>query len=241
MMKGIIFDFDQTLVDSADGFRSAEKLAQQYIFEFLGLESRDDFLSHYRAIRYKFKGSSNFARKSMWKEVIAFYKSDYDHSLLDKWESIYWDKVREHTRPFPETLRVLEMLSGIYSLAVITNTQGGESPGKHRINDFHQLRNFFETVIIAGEYDIPPKPHSMPFEICVDRLGMEKDRVTFVGDDWHADIQGALNSGISAIWLKHHSTERNWPAVDTTVPVITSLDELKDLNLIMEGKTRRTC
>ena len=29
MIKAIIFDFGQTLVDSADGFRSAEKIAKE--------------------------------------------------------------------------------------------------------------------------------------------------------------------------------------------------------------------
>lgn len=44
LTKAVIFDFGQTLVDSADGFRTAEKEAETRIFEDLGMESWPEFL-----------------------------------------------------------------------------------------------------------------------------------------------------------------------------------------------------
>jgi hypothetical protein len=32
------------------------------------------------------------------------------------------------------------------------------------------------------------------------------------------------------VWLKHFSVRRNWPQVQTSVPVITSLKQLLDLD-----------
>ena len=48
MVKAVIFDFGQTLVDSADGFRAAEREAQDRIFAALEGVERDRFIDVYR-------------------------------------------------------------------------------------------------------------------------------------------------------------------------------------------------
>ena len=35
--------------------------------------------------------------------------------------------------------------------------------------------------------------------------------------------------GIQPVWLQHHSVKRNWPDVETEIPIITRLDELAEL------------
>jgi len=231
MIKAVIFDFGQTLVDSSTGFRKAEKQAQRAIFKDLGLASWEDFIDPYREVRTRFKGMSNFSRIAMWKEVYTFHGHNYDEKILKKWENAYWDEVKNGTKLFPEVLSVLESLAPKYELAVITNTEGQTDQDEHRINRFPRLLKYFKTILIAGESGIPPKPDPKPFQICLDNLGLGKEQVVFVGDDWHIDIQGANNFGVSAIWLKHHSVPRKWPKVSTAVPVIASLEELTELDL----------
>ncbi len=46
MIKAILFDFGQTLVDSSDGFRQAEKDAQAVIFQDLEITDHDAFKHH---------------------------------------------------------------------------------------------------------------------------------------------------------------------------------------------------
>ena len=41
MIKAVIFDFGQTLVNSADGFRTAEKQAQDKLFKIPGSSVRE--------------------------------------------------------------------------------------------------------------------------------------------------------------------------------------------------------
>jgi FMN phosphatase YigB (HAD superfamily) len=69
MLKAVLFDFSQTLVDAANGFRAAEKEAQARIFSDLSLTSWENFLSSYRRIRKEFHEKSMFSRKSLWEEV----------------------------------------------------------------------------------------------------------------------------------------------------------------------------
>ncbi len=232
MIKGIIFDFGQTLVDSSRGFKVAEKQVQKNIYSDLNLTLWEDFIYNYRRIRKSCKGDFNFSRRSMWKKIYTLYRSKWDEELLITWEHQYWEKVKYFTKPFPETVHTLAKLNEKYILAVITNTQGQVISDSHRIADFPDFERIFKTIIIAGEPGIPPKPDPMPFRICLEKLGLRKEQVVFVGDDWHIDIVGSMRAGLNAVWLKHHLVKRNWPEVNQSVPVITSIDQLPDLPIM---------
>jgi HAD superfamily hydrolase (TIGR01549 family) len=229
MIKAIIFDFGQTLVDSANGFRRAEKQAQDQLFKDLSLTLKDEFLENYRKIRKQFHDQSNFSRKSIWNEVYFYHCLSADPDLLEKWESEYWDTVKANTKIFPETIQVLETLNTRYDVALITNTQGQKNVGTHRISQFPELEKYFKVIIVAGEGGIKPKPNPEPFRLCLEELGLDPSEAVYVGDDNRIDICGAEEAGLHAIWIKHHLVKRNWPEVKTTVPVISSLAELLEL------------
>jgi len=233
MLKAVIFDFGQTLVDSADGFRTAEKEAQGKIFTHLGLSLRDDFLANYRRIRKTFHDRSNFSRNLIWHEIYHYYCLTPDPNLIEKWETEYWETVKAHTTLFPEAENVLQALSRLYKVALISNTQGQRATGTHRLSQFPDLETFFEVIIIAGEGDIPPKPAPEPFRLCLEKLQIAAAEAVFVGDDWRIDICGARDAGLHPVWLKHHSVRRNWPTKENSVPTITSLEQLLDLKKIL--------
>ncbi len=233
MIKAVLFDFGQTLVDSATGFRTAEKEAQARIFSDLSLTSWDTFLSNYRRIRKEFHAKSLFSRKSIWEEVYFYYCLAPDLTRLETWENRYWETVKAHTTLFPESGPVLEILNSRYKLALITNTQGQQTGKTHRISQFSNLERFFKVIIVAGEGEVPPKPDRGPFRLCLERLDVIPDEAVYVGDDWRIDICGAKDVGLQPIWLQHHSVNRNWPAVETSVPIITSLEQLLDLEHVL--------
>jgi HAD superfamily hydrolase (TIGR01549 family) len=229
MIKAIIFDFGQTLVDSADGFRRAEKQAQDRLFKDLSLTLKDEFLEIYRKIRKQFHEQSNFSRKSLWNEVYFYHCLSADPDLLEKWESEYWDTVKANTKIFSETIQVLETLNTRYDVALITNTQGQKNVGTHRISQFPELEKYFKVIIVAGEGGIKPKPSLEPFRLCLEELGLDPSEAVYVGDDYRIDICGAGDAGLHPVWLKHYSVKRNWPDVEATAPVISSLVELLEL------------
>jgi len=113
---------------------------------------------------------------------------------------------------------------------LITNTQGQKTTGTHRISLFPELEKFFHVIIVAGENEIPPKPDAEPFRLCLKKLNIEADQAVYVGDDYRIDICGALDAGLHPVWLKHSSVQRNWPEVQASVPVISSLKQLLDLD-----------
>ncbi len=231
MKKAILFDFGQTLADSADGFRYAEKEAQLELFSYLGAASRDKFLSTYRSIRKSFHDRSVFSRKAMWKIVCHEHGVSPDHLFLEQTESRYWETVEEKTSLFPETMQVIEQLSKRFRLGLVTNTQGKLS-GAHRIARFPFLEHTFEKIIVAGESGIPPKPHSAPFHLCLEALAISPLEAIYVGDDPRIDVLGAKSAGIDPIWIKHRSIVRSWPDIEVHCPIIFSLDELPGLDIL---------
>lgn len=45
------------------------------------------------------------------------------------------------------------------------------------------------------------KPHAEHFEACLQKLGMDADRVAHVGDSLHHDIVGANAAGIASVFI----------------------------------------
>ena len=77
MIKAVIFDFGQTLVNSAYGFRTAEKEAQDKLFKNLGLTVRDDFMAIYRRYimkppRLESKAKGNFVFDDAYTLIMLF-------------------------------------------------------------------------------------------------------------------------------------------------------------------------
>ena len=233
MIKAVLFDFGQTLVDSANGFRRAEKEAQEKLFKDLSLTLKDEFLENYRRIRKQFHDRSNFSRKEIWNEVYYYHCLKADLDLLERWENEYWDTVKANTNLFPEAENVLEVLNSQYEVALITNTQGQKRVGTHRISQFPELDKYFKVVIVAGEEGIPTKPDPRPFRICLQELEIDASQAVYVGDDYRIDVCGALEAGLHPVWIKHQLVKRNWPDVETEVPIITRLDELLHLDKLL--------
>ncbi len=233
MLKAVIFDFGQTLVDSANGFRAAEKEVQGKIFSDLSsiseIGSRETFLDVYRLFRKKNHDESIFSRVAIWQAVYRHYNAEPDLRRFENWETSYWEKVKSETKIFPETQQVLSNLSANYRLALITNTQGQKTTETHRLSQYPELEKFFEVIIVAGEGGVPPKPDPEPFRLCLKNLGLTNSGAVYVGDDFRIDICGAKDAGLHPIWIKHHLVKRNWPEVETAVPIISSLDKLLEL------------
>jgi HAD superfamily hydrolase (TIGR01549 family) len=157
-----------------------------------------------------------------------------DARLLETWETEYWETVKANSIIFPETIKVLNHLSSKYQLGLITNTQGQQRSGTHRISRFPELEKYFKVITIAGENGIAPKPDPRPFRLCLEGLNVKPFEAIYVGDDYRIDVCGARDAGLHAIWIKHHSVKRSWPDVETSAPIITRLDQLLDLERMLK-------
>ena len=230
MTRAVIFDFGQTLVDSADGFRTAESEAQERMLAALDGVERARFIDVYRRVRKAHHERAMLSRVDTWRAVCDTLHRRIDEQRLIAWEDEYWKRVNGLSREFPETRTTLKALRETHRLALISNTQGQAGGDAHRLREFPDLERAFECIVIAGETGIPAKPHPQPFIRCVRQMKLDPGDCFYVGDDYEFDVRGSRAVGMKPIWLKHRSVRRKWPdVVDTDVPVITSLDELPAL------------
>ena len=201
------------------------------MFANLGLTVREDFLTIYRRLRKEFHGRSDFSRNSLWREVFYYYCLAPETGQLEKWEAEYWETVKAHTTIFPEAEEVLESLSARYEMALITNTQGQQTTGTHRLSLFPELEKFFRVIIVAGENEIPPKPDREPFRLCLEKLKIPPAR-RFTWEMTIVSIFAAHGTRFAPGLAEAPCVHRNWPEVQTSVPVITDLKQLLDLDNI---------
>ena len=64
----------------------------------------------------------------------------------------------------------------------------------------HGLLDYFPTCRVAAADVGILKPHPRIFEQALDMLGAAPQEAVFVGDNWHADIEGAQALGMRTVW-----------------------------------------
>lgn len=84
----------------------------------------------------------------------------------------------------------------------------------------------FATVTYSQEAGVE-KPGRGIFELALERAGCAAERATFVGDTWSADIVGAREAGLRAIWLdrERSSPQRPGPRIEDLTGLVLALIE----------------
>src|SRR5690606_4608415 len=116
------------------------------------------------------------------------------------WEE-YIELLPQYNNLFEGTVEVSEYLKPKYSLHIITN--GVQETGKLKNADiFH----YFDTITNA-EMAGCKKPDSRIFEYALKAAKAEKKHSVMIGDCIEADVQGALNCGLDAIYFNENKLE----------------------------------
>ncbi|MEI7734368.1 MAG: YjjG family noncanonical pyrimidine nucleotidase [Ferruginibacter sp.] len=101
---------------------------------------------------------------------------------------------------FPHTIEILEYLKAKgYSLHLITN--GFEKTQWSKINN-SGLAQYF-THMITSEASNSLKPKKEIFEYALNKTGALLPESLMLGDNLDADIQGAINAGMDAVFVNH--------------------------------------
>lgn len=140
-----------------------------------------------------------------------------------------FDAFVETIRVTPDVFDLLDVLREDYRLALISNY-----PCPHAIHESLKrigLFRYFESIVISGEVGYI-KPHPLPFRVVCEEMMLKPEQALFVGDNWRADIQGAKQAGMQAVWLTRWANPEGFePAPGDAEPdaVIEHLDQLPSL------------
>jgi HAD superfamily hydrolase (TIGR01662 family) len=122
------------------------------------------------------------------------------------------------------TLRALRQMG--YRLAIVSNAADDENT--QVLVDKLGARHYLEFVLSSAAQGVR-KPNPQIFLTALERLGTIPERAAMVGDTLGADILGAHNAGIFAIWVTRRAdTAANRAHADTIRPD-AQLDNLSEL------------
>ena len=126
-----------------------------------------------------------------------------------------------------DTISTLDQLKADgYRLGMITNAANPDNA--NRLIDRCGLRPYFEVILISAVEKIR-KPDTRIYSRAISRFDLPPSSFVMVGDTLTADILGAQNAGMRAIWINRRADrEENQSVADRIVPdaVIETLAQL---------------
>jgi HAD superfamily hydrolase (TIGR01662 family) len=144
---------------------------------------------------------------------------------------------QQHWRPEEDALPTLEALRQMgYRLALISNA--ADDANTQALVDKLGARRYFEFVLSSAAQGVR-KPNPRIFHAALARLGAPPARAAMVGDTLGADILGARNAGVFAIWITRRAdTPANRAHADTIRPdaQVSRLSELPELLRRLEAE-----
>lgn len=115
----------------------------------------------------------------------------------------YIEYLPKYNHLFEGTHEILEYLKSKYKLHIITNGFNVIQDNKMKnSNIFH----YFDTITNSENAGFK-KPNPQIFHYALDVAKSSKESSIMIGDNFEADIQGALNVGIDAIMFNEHNIE----------------------------------
>ncbi|MBN2126527.1 MAG: HAD-IA family hydrolase, partial [Deltaproteobacteria bacterium] len=112
----------------------------------------------------------------------------------------YFSAFYDNCRLIPGTTETLGILKGRYRIGLLSNFT--HAPAAREILDRVGLTPLFDAILISGELGYR-KPHPLVFDTLVERMGVDRERILFVGDDPEPDIQGASRAGLQPVWISY--------------------------------------
>jgi len=96
-----------------------------------------------------------------------------------------------------------------------------------------RLYEYFDTVVFSWQVKWK-KPHPRIFQIALDRLKVKPEESIMVGDSLRADVKGAKNIGMTAVWINRSGNVVNVNELDVKPDYI--IKSLKELEKIIRRK-----
>lgn len=218
MIKAVIFDMDNTIMDRHGGLKLYS--AAQYRRWFTSLPQVTE-----AAYRDRFVELDNNGR--LWKDKV-YQQLLAEFNLTNvSWQTLL-DEYINTFRHFCHPLPGLHNMIGAFQakdirLAVITN---GPYPFQRHNFEAMGVNESFEFVMVSEQESIR-KPDPAIFQRALTRLNLSPHEAVYVGDNPVADIDGAHSAGMKAIF-RPSVYWATCPAADAVCKHLETLPEIID-------------
>jgi putative hydrolase of the HAD superfamily len=199
MIKAVIFDLDNTLVDFMKMKAEAIDAAIRAMLD-AGLElSHDEVKNRIDAI-YKEKGIEfQYVFDSLLSDIF----DKVNHKILAAGVVAYRRAREAALVPYPHVyITLYELLKMGMKLAVVSDAPTKEAWLRLTYLNMHHIFD----VVVTFEDTSERKPHPAPFTLALNRLGVRPDEALMVGDWAERDIIGAKQVGMKTVFAKYGDT-----------------------------------
>ena len=221
-IKHIFFDLDHTLWD----FEKNSALTFDKIFKTHQVKvDLEAFLQVYEPINLKYwklyrdeeidKTRLRYGRLKDTFDEISF-KGDDD--LIGRLSIDYIAHLSSFNHLFDGTVELLNYLQPKYQLHIITN---GFEEAQHKKMASSNIQHYFKTVTNAEAAGVK-KPNPIIFDYALKLANAQSNESLMIGDNYEADIEGALNVGYDAIFFNYRNDN-----VTDDIKQVKHLSELK--------------
>lgn len=205
----IFFDLDHTLWDfDKNAEETLYELFTRYQFHQLGFSSADVFIETYTRNNHRLWSryhlgeiDKDYLRKARFANTFTELGVAPEHFPL-AFEEDYLQLCPLKTHLFPHAIETLEYLQENYTLHLISN--GFKEATKAKISNVHtNIQQYFSHIVISENVGIH-KPHPAIFQYALEGANARKENSIMIGDSIEADVRGAQNFGMEAIFFNPH-------------------------------------
>ena len=212
MIKAILFDLDETLIDRAETMRRF-LVAQHRIFPGLSGCTSATFASI--CLSYQDNG---YADKQTAYTSACMALGVKNSSLAEKLYADFKDRYGNEPVPFPDVSETLKLLRRKYRIGLVSN---GRTKGQTAKINAGGISEFFSSICISESVGCK-KPDAAIFQACLDELSVQPNEAVFVGDNPIVDIEPAKKLGMFTVWVKNP----HFPAPVICDGIVTNICEL---------------
>lgn len=209
--KHIFFDLDHTIWDfDKNAEETLHELYEIYRLSEIGLPSAAIFIETYTRNNHKLwaeyhtgKITKTELRETRFKRT--FIELGVPPDVLPvAFEDDYVKLCPTKTNLFPHAHETLQYLQSKYKLHLISN--GFKEASTLKIGNTN-IAQYFEQVIISEVVGVN-KPDKAIFAHALNIAGAEKNESIMIGDSLEADVYGALNFGMDAIYFNQFNAPK---------------------------------
>lgn len=207
----ILFDYGQTLInelcyDGVKGYSEMLKYAVSNPNNVTGEQLQRD-VERFNSEMGRFDPATRHKRlhelpeREINQYIFAMHGVEFDRDLRE-YETLFWDAASpcepcNGIAEFLEYLRSEEIRTG-----VVSNLSFCSETLRKRL-ETHIPDTKFDFVIASSDY-VFRKPSPRIFEVALAKAGMNAKDVWFCGDQFKADIDGAIAAGLTPVWYKEY-------------------------------------
>ena len=205
----VFFDLDHTLWD----FEKNSALAFEFIFEKHQINiDLDRFLQIYAPINLKYwelyrKDEIDHVtmRYQRLREAFDIFKFEIEDALINILSQEYIYYLPKNNHLIEGAIEVLEYLKPKYNLHIITN--GFAEIQNNKLENSKSI-DYFKTITNSDLAGVK-KPNPIIFEYALELAKTRRGNSIMIGDCIEADVQGALDAGLDAIFFNQKNQKIN--------------------------------